>query len=99
MTRTQWLGALFLLPAVIFVVLFFLAPVVLTGVFAFTDMSTATGIGGGVHRVTPSILKELAAKGMDHEAVETLSRATFRVDSGWSARARQAGEDPAFLAE
>ena len=48
MTRTQWLGALFLLPAVIFVVLFFLAPVVLTGVFAFTDMSTATGIGGGV---------------------------------------------------
>lgn len=99
MTRTHWLGALFLAPAVIFVMLFFLAPVVLTGVFAFTNMSTATGIGSGVHRVTPSILKELAAKGMDREAVETLSRATFRVDSRSLARARQAGQDPALLAE
>ena len=99
MTRTQWLGALFLAPAVIFIVLFFLAPVVLTGVFAFTNMSTATGISGGVYRVTPSILKGLAAKGMKRGAVQSLSRATFQVDSGSLARARQAGQDPAFLAE
>lgn len=99
MTRTQWLGTLFLAPAVIFVVLFFLSPVVLTGVFAFTNMSTATGIGGGDYRVTPSILKELAAKGMNAKVAETLSRTVYRVDSRTLARAREAGVDPAFLAE
>jgi len=99
MTRTQWLGALFLAPAVIFVVLFFLSPVVLTGVFAFTNMSTATGIGRGDYRVTPSILKELAAKGMKAKAAETLSRTLYRVDSRTLAGAREAGVDPAIVAE
>ncbi len=98
MTRKQWLGALFLAPAVIFIALFFLAPVVLTGVFAFTNMSTATGIGGGVYRLTPSMLKELSAKGMDRAVVETLSRATFQVDAITLARARRAGQEPAMLA-
>lgn len=99
MTRTQWLGSMFLAPAVIFVVLFFLAPAVLTGVFAFTNMSTATGIGAGVYRVTPSVVSKLADGGLDTKAVAILSRSLYRVDSLSLARAKQAGEDPAFLAE
>ena len=47
MSVSARLGILFLAPALIFVTLFFFAPVVLTGVFSFTNMSTATGITGG----------------------------------------------------
>lgn len=99
MTRTHWLGALFLAPAVAFVVLFYLAPVVLTGVFAFTNMSTATGIGGGTYIVRPSTLKALATDGMDAKAVETLSKVTYLVDNASLADAAEAGWDTGFLAE
>ena len=62
-------------------------------------MGTATGIGGGDYRVTPSILKELAAKGMNAKAAETLSRTVYRVEPRQLPRAREAGVDPGFLAE
>ena len=59
LNSSKGLGILFLLPAVVLVVLFFIMPVVLTGVFAFTNMSTATGITGGAHQVSPGALRLL----------------------------------------
>lgn len=47
MNRRTALGFGFLAPALLVVILFFLAPVVLTVFFAFTNMSTSTGIRGG----------------------------------------------------
>jgi inositol-phosphate transport system permease protein len=63
------LGLIMLAPALALVVLFFLIPVVMTAVFAFTNMSTATGISGGAYQIAPGSLQllqssmpELAAK-------------------------------------
>lgn len=44
MSGSRILGLLLLAPAFVFVVLFFLAPVVLTAVFALTNMSTASSV-------------------------------------------------------
>ena len=41
---SRMLGIGFLTPAIVAVVIFFLLPVLLTVVFAFTNMSTSTGI-------------------------------------------------------
>ncbi len=38
------------------IVLFFLMPVVLTAVFSFTNMTTATGISGGAYQIAPNAL-------------------------------------------
>lgn len=53
------LGLLLITPAVIMIVLFFLVPVVLTAVFSFTTMSTATGITGGAYQVAPNSIQKL----------------------------------------
>ena len=87
----KWLGVLFLTPATLFVVVFFVAPVLLTAVFAFTSMSTATGIGGGGYLITPSTLSRLAGRGMDRSVVELLGATSYLVNPETLARARAAG--------
>src|SRR5688572_17778053 len=69
LNSSRWLGLIMLSPALVLVVLFFLIPVVMTAVFAFTNMSTATGISGGAYQIAPGSLQllqtsmpELAAK-------------------------------------
>ena len=57
------LGYIFIAPALALVVLFFLAPVLMTGVFSMTNMSTATGITGGSYQITPSVLSQLGDQG------------------------------------
>ena len=87
----KWLGVLFLTPATLFVVVFFVAPVLLTAVFAFTSMSTATGIGEGGYLITPSTLNRLAERGMDRSVVELLGATSYLVNPETLARARAAG--------
>ena len=55
MNLSAKLGYVFIAPALILVLFFFLTPVIMTGVFSFTNMSTATGITGGVYLITPSV--------------------------------------------
>lgn len=80
MKKFSWLGLLFLAPAFVIVVLFFLAPVVLTGLFAFTNMSTTTGIKGGDYMLAQNDMRELVANGVDADIVEQLQTAGYVVD-------------------
>ena len=61
MTRQTLLGLGFLSPALLAVMMFFLLPVVLTVVFAFTNMSTSTGILGGEYQISESDRRRLPA--------------------------------------
>ncbi len=78
--RINWLGLGFMAPAIIVVVLFFLAPVVLTGFFAFTNMSTSTGVRGGEYMLTSSSLRALADQGVDKTSLNRLENAGYVVD-------------------
>ncbi len=99
MTESQKLGLLFLAPAAIIVITFFLVPVVLTGVFAFTNMSTATGITSGTYMVTPSVLRELKAEGVDEATIDALSTVSYTVNDATLASARAAGVAEATVNE
>jgi len=79
MNRQTLLGLGFLSPALLAVVMFFLLPVVLTVVFAFTNMSTSTGILGGEYQISESDLRRLPAAGVREEAVEMLAGAGYAV--------------------
>ena len=81
MTRMSWLGLGFLAPALIVVVLFFLLPAVLTGFFAFTNMSTATGIKGGEYALSPSSLRALGDAGVNPDTLDQLANAGYVVDA------------------
>src|SRR5690606_40703111 len=80
LSSSKGLGILFLLPAVVLVVLFFLMPVALTGVFAFTNMTTATGITGGAYQVSPGTLRVLTDRYGMGELAERLGQPTYVVD-------------------
>lgn len=84
--RFNWLGLGFMAPALIVVALFFLAPVIMTGLFAFTNMSTSTGITGGEYLLTQSNLRALENSGVSEETFETLSTTSYRVDEAGLAR-------------
>lgn len=56
------LGLVMIAPATILIVLFFLVPVVMTAVFAFTSMSTATGISGGAYQIAPGSINALKSR-------------------------------------
>ncbi|WP_174825263.1 carbohydrate ABC transporter permease [Ruegeria arenilitoris] len=80
MPRFNALGFGFLAPAMIVVTLFFLAPVILTVFFAFTNMSTSTGITGGEYLLTQSDLREVKASGVSEETYDKLENAGYVVD-------------------
>ena len=79
--RQDRIGLLFLTPALIAVVVFYLLPVVMTGVFAFTNMSTATGIRGGDYMLTEDSLRDLREDGLNEAALSQLSDAGYVVDA------------------
>ncbi|MEO1679107.1 MAG: sugar ABC transporter permease [Pseudomonadota bacterium] len=92
--RGTWLAFLFMLPALLVAVLFYLVPVVMTGVFAFTNMSTSTGIRGGEYMLTLDSLRDLRADGFPEDTLATLESAGFLVDEAGLARLADAfGED------
>ena len=68
MGTSRKLGLFMIAPALIMVVLFYLMPVMLTGVFSFTNMSTATGISGGAWQITQGAANRLKADMPDFAA-------------------------------
>lgn len=98
MRRINWLGLAFLSPALVMVTLFFLLPVVLTGFFAFTNMSTATGVMGGDYLLNTSTLRALANEGLPKETLAKLEAGGYRVDEAGLA-ALAAATSPATAEE
>ena len=79
MSLSTKLGYVFITPALVLVVFFFLAPVILTGVFSFTNMSTATGITGGAYQITPSVLRDLAERGFERKTLKGIGAESYTV--------------------
>jgi len=96
--RRHLFGLLMLAPTLVFVGLFFFAPIVLTAVTAFTSMTSATGISGGAYLITPTVVRDLQQQGLSAAAVEALNQTSIVVDETALAAAREAGVDDAFLA-
>ncbi|MDA0989269.1 MAG: sugar ABC transporter permease [Verrucomicrobia bacterium] len=69
----------FLAPSLLGVTLFFLLPVLLTVVFAFTNMSTSTGILGGDYMLTQVQLPRLAQAGISKPTVTRLQAAGYAI--------------------
>jgi inositol-phosphate transport system permease protein len=91
--RQDRIGFLFLTPALIAVVVFYLLPVVMTAVFAFTNMSTATGIRGGDYMLTEDGLRDLAEDGLSEATLAQLGDAGYVVDAeGLAALAEAYGD-------
>ena len=99
MNSSRTLGFLLIMPAFVVVVLLFLVPVVLTGVFAFTNMSTETGISGGAYQISPSTMQELRDRYDMPAVADRLSEAGFVVDEQGLSTVAKIGIDPAIVAE
>ncbi len=96
-SRGGWLGLAFLGPALVMLALFFLAPAVLTGVFAFTNMSTSTGISGGAYVITGNLVRDLEERGLPKSITEPLARESYVVNDTTLAAAANAKFDRHFL--
>ena len=70
-----------LAPALLFAVLFFLLPVLMTAVFSFTTMSTATGISGGRYQISPASLRVLAVDFQLPELADQLATQHYLIDA------------------
>ena len=70
---------MFIAPALILVVLFFLSPVILTGVFSFTNMSTATGITGGAYKLTTTVIRDLSEKGISKNTLKIIGSENYSI--------------------
>lgn len=91
------LGLVMIAPAAIMILLFYLMPVILTGVFSMTNMSTATGISGGAFQVTQSAVNRLRPE--MPEVAEAISEPRFVIDEAGIAAVEAAGLSPAIAAE
>jgi inositol-phosphate transport system permease protein len=93
---SRMLGIGFLSPAIVAVCIFFMLPVFLTVVFAFTNMSTATGIMGGAYQINSEQLRTLSDTGVSGDTVEKLEKAGFQInEAGLDALADRFGQDTA----
>ncbi len=99
MNSSKKLGLLLITPAAIVVVMLFLVPVVLTAVFAFTNMSTSTGISGGAYQISPNALQELRDHYDMPSVAERLSQSGFAVDEPGLAALGKAGIDADIVTE
>ena len=86
-----------LAPALIFVLLFFVIPVVLTGVFSLTNMSTATGISGGSYQVTPSAIQQLTHDYEMPALARELGETRFSIDQTGLDQLKSNGVDTRFI--
>lgn len=80
MARQISLGLWFLSPALVSVTLFFLLPVIMTGFFAFTNMSTSTGVKGGDYVLTQTSLRSLSEAGLPEDTLDKLQNAGYVID-------------------
>lgn len=93
---SRMLGIGFLTPALVAVFIFFLLPVLLTVVFAFTNMSTSTGITGGDYRIIEDRIRNLPDAGVSKASIDKLEAAGFQItEAGLAALAEQFSEDTA----
>ncbi|KQB95055.1 ABC transporter permease [Loktanella sp. 1ANDIMAR09] len=93
---SRLLGLWFLTPAILAVFVFFLLPVLLTVVFAFTNMSTSTGIMGGAYQINTQQLRSLSDKGVSADSVEALENAGYQItETGLAALAEAFDDDTA----
>lgn len=97
MSVSTRLGLVLLLPAFLMVVTFFLVPVALTAVFAFTNMSTATGITGGAWLIAPNAVRRLEAVVPD--LADDLTTVRYVIDEAGLTALAAADVDPAIIAE
>lgn len=91
MNGSRLLGLLLITPAVVMIVVLFLVPVVLTGIFAFTNMSTSTGILGGSYQFSPATLANLADRYEMPDLARRLSTPKFVVDDETLSQATKLG--------
>ena len=93
MPHQNRLGLYFLSPALISVVFFFLLPVVMTAVFAFTNMSTSTGVKGGDYVLTQPDLRALGEAGVPADTLDQIRNAGFVItEAGLARLAETAGQ-------
>ncbi|MES0810163.1 sugar ABC transporter permease [Roseibium sp. SCPC15] len=86
MRRADLFGLSFMAPAILLSVLFFLVPVLLTGVFSFTSMSTSTGITGGAYEISQDTILRLKEDGLPAETIERLESDIYQInDAGLAA--------------
>jgi inositol-phosphate transport system permease protein len=78
MKSSRTLGLVMITPAAIMILLFFLLPVVLTAVFSMTNMTTATGISGGVYQVAPNSL--ITLKSTMPDIADQLGEPRYTID-------------------
>ncbi|QQM30003.1 sugar ABC transporter permease [Martelella lutilitoris] len=97
--RANGLGLVLMAPAVLLLIAFFLLPATLTGIFAFTNMSTSTGISGGAYVVTETVLRKLEATDLDPKLRAGLGEKSYTVNAETLAAATSADIEPGFLAE
>lgn len=88
-----------LAPSLVIVVLLFLAPVILTGVFSFTTMTTGTGIRAGAYQIDDVAAGTLRSQGVPADILDRLSAELFAIDDATLAAARQAGVAEALVSE
>lgn len=98
-TKTSMLGLAFLSPALLLLIALYFTPALFTGIFSFTNMSTATGIGQGAYVVSENLLKGLREDGMPDDVVDAVGRETVIVNMQSLSTAKAGGVDPEFLEE
>jgi inositol-phosphate transport system permease protein len=99
MISSRTLGLFLLTPALTIIVMLFLVPVVLTGVFAFTNMSTATGISGGAYQISPAMLQELRGRHDMPDLAERISEPKYVIDEAGLTALGKAGIGAGILAD
>ena len=97
MNSSRTLGLVLIAPAMIIICLFFLMPVALTATFAFTNMSTATGISGGVYQVAPNSIDKLRT--VLPEIADKLTESKYAVDEAGLEALQKAGVSANIIGE
>ena len=97
--NSKYLGLFMLAPAGLFVLLFFLIPVLLTGVFGFTNMSTATGITGGSYLANQSSMQALSDRQGFGDLADQINQIVYTIDDGGLEAAKQDGVNAETLKE
>lgn len=99
MGNSKHLGLYLLAPAFLFVLVFFVAPVLLTAVFGLTNMSTATGITGSSYMATKSSMLALRERDGLTDIADKLAQVVYTIDTEGLAAARKKGASETTLVE
>ncbi len=87
-----------MVPALLFIGMFFVAPVLLTAVFGFTNMSTATGISGGSYMISQSSMEQLKQEDTLSGIAGKLAQVRYTIDEE-GMKAAESEATPALLGE